>query len=320
MTPPTSFHAPWAIPRVVCAMAFVALVFATTSCAESFDPYNEVQGPRVLALRATPPELAYEESATLDALVTQAGLSYSWSWCPFAFQGDRADECAVPYEDLRSLVGLNGGDDPPPYDLGSDASVELEHALPPSLIADICDSFSGIQLPPGVEPPACDGRYSIAVRLAVSDGTRELITTRELSLLYEDLPANQNPEILGGELAVRGAPPFRMDGAEPAEVARDVEYKVTLDIDEMSAETYEGSDEEPARETLSISWFYEAGAMDKGRSSFIEDFVDFENLRTNRYRTPTDEELESDRAQLYFVIRDDRGGLSWYLSELELTL
>ena len=43
-------------------------------------------------------------------------------------------------------------------------------------------------------------------------------------------------------------------------------------------------------------------------------------LQSNSYRTPTEEEQPDELTKLYFVIRDNRGGLNWMVSELELSL
>jgi hypothetical protein len=307
---------------------FVATILLAIStlglmgCEEDLGNYYQVEDLRLMGIRAEPPELQPGESTVLDALVTTRTAEYSWSWCPLPFGGDNEDECPIAYADLQMLVAMTGGQvDPPPFDLGQSDQAQLAHLLPPPLLKGICDQFASIDLPEGIKPPACDGRLSVQVRLVLEDEGKTLAANRELSLIYEEEAiANQNPAIDGGELSVRGAPAFPLTGEEPAIVARDVEYKVLLDIDEAHAEPFLDPEEGELTETLTVSWFYEEGAMDKGRSSYLEGAVEFPNLLENHYRTPTEEELESEQARLFFVIRDNRGGLNWFTASLELSL
>lgn len=302
--------------------ALLALCTLSMGCEEDLGNYYQVEDLRLLGIRADPPELQPGESTVLDALVTSRTATYSWSWCPLPFGGDNEDECPITYADLQMLVAMAGGQvDPPPYDLGTTAEASLAHLLPPPLLKGICDQFASIDLPEGIKPPACNGRLSVQVRLVLEDRGTTLAANRELSLIYEeDAVANQNPSITGGELSVRGAPAFPLSEDEVTIVARDVEYRVELDIEESNAESYVDPEEGDLTETLTVSWFFEDGAMDKGRSSYLEGAVDFPNLLENHYRTPSEEERASEEAQLFFVIRDDRGGLSWFQASLELSL
>jgi hypothetical protein len=310
-------------------MKFFALIAAlgaallTSACANDFTPYNQVEGLRVLAIRAEPPELQPGETTTLQALVTAEGTEQRWSWCPAPFAGDQSDQCPFTDRQIADLVRATGSDvDPPPLELGSGETMEYPHSLPPQLLAGICESFAEIDLPEGIEPPRCDGRFDVSIRLVVSDGETTVESLRTLSLIYADgLVANTNPHIDSGEISVRGAPPFPLAQSEPTTVVRDVLYKLNLDIDESNAEAFqELTPDGPVdtREDLVVTWFFEAGEMDKMRSSYLVEVGDFDNLRQNEFRTPTSEELETTQMRLYFVLRDNRGGLDWLISDLEL--
>lgn len=293
------------------------------ACATEFDEYNDVTGLRLLGLRAQPPELQPEEESLLDALVVAENASYQWTWCPAPYSGDARDECPISEAELRAVIAsLDPDAEVPDYDLGNTSEVSFTHSLPPALLADFCEQLENAELPEGFKAPRCNGRFTVSIRLVVQDGDAQIAATRELPLIYEDeVVSNQNPTISGGEISVRGAPPFVLSTDAPTMVTRDVEYKLTLDIDAASAETFSSEDETGPiedREILSMTWFYEAGSMDKSRSSFIDGFTDIDNLRENLYTTPISEDFSDDELRLFFVLRDDRGGLNWLESRLEL--
>tara|TARA_R110002096_G_scaffold436061_1_gene666643 strand:- start:32084 stop:33022 length:939 start_codon:yes stop_codon:yes gene_type:complete len=295
-------------------------------CADEFSDYNQVDKLRVLAIRAEPPDLLFEDETTLEALVVGDDVaSYEWSWCPFSFSDSFEGECPVPEEEFRQLVAdLGGEEDPPPYLLGTGASQPYKNLIPPALLDLFCTQLGEIELPEGFEIPPCNGRFEISLRLAVQgQGGESIVTTTHLSLIYEDgLVPNQNPTITGGEMSVRGAPPFAFSEDTVTMVARDVEYAVDVVVPESSIETFPDEEAESGEtlERLTMSWFYEAGSMDKSRSSYIDGFTDLANLGSNAYTTPSADELERDDTKLFFVLRDDRGGIGWFIAQLELSL
>ncbi len=293
-------------------------------CADEFSDYNQVDKLRVLAIRAEPPDLRFEDETTLEALVVGDVESYQWSWCPFPFEDGIAGECPVAEEEFRQFVaGAGGQEDPPPYLLGTEAIQSYQNLIPPALLDLFCAQLGEVELPEGFELPPCDGRFDISIRLAVQGSEGSVVTTTRLSLIYEDgLSPNQNPTISGGQMSVRGAPPFAFEEGAATIVARDVAYALRLDVSEDSIETFPNTESETGEslERLTITWFYEAGSMDKSRSSYLDGFNDLENLESNVYKTPTIEELSSDETRLYFVLRDDRGGINWFIAQLELSL
>ena len=301
-----------------------AAALSLWGCADEFSDYNQVDKLRVLALRAEPPDLQFEDETVLEALVAGEVDRYEWSWCPFPFADGLTGECAVPEADFRQLVADAGGEqDPPPFLLGTEASQPYQNLVPPALLDLFCTQLGEVELPEGFELPPCDGRFDISIRLKVEGPDGSVITTTRLSLIYQEgLVPNQNPLITGGQMSVRGAPPFSFEDGAATSVARDVEYSVDVDVSDDSIETFPDADAESGEslERLTMTWFYEAGSMDKSRSSFIDGFTDLANLGNNTYLTPTTDELESDETQLYFVLRDDRGGVNWFIAQLELSL
>ncbi len=305
----------------------IAIACGVGACAPDFSDYNQVDKLRVLAIRATPPDLLFEDQTVFDALVVGDVDSYQWSWCPFSYSDAYAGECSITEAEFRQFVAEAGGqEDPPPFALGTEATQSFQNLVPPVLLDLLCAQLGGEDLPPlpeGFALPACDGRFDVTVRLEVRSGDERVVTTRRVSLIYEEgLIPNQNPLIDGGEMSVRGAPPFPFEIDAATQVVRDVEYNVDMVVPETSVETFPDEEAEggEALERLTMTWFYEAGAMDKSRSSYIEGFTDLVNLGNNVYRTPNEEEFEGDQARLYFVLRDDRGGLDWFIAQLELSL
>lgn len=303
---------------------WLIVIAVLAACVDEFDPYSEVAGHRVLGIRAEPPDLRAGESGTIDALVTSEAPTYAWSWCPFAFGGASGTECPISEDQLRALVAASGSDVvPPAYDLGTAATATFEHTIPKQLLADLCAELGSAELPEGVSLPRCDGRFEVSIMARVAAGGLTIAGFRKLGLIYDDARVpNANPRVVGGRLSVRGAPPFELVVGDVTSVVRDVEYTVEVDVPEDQAETFEDVDEagQPiaSRERLVISWFHEGGELDKNRTSYIDGLTDFTNLRSNSWRTPTLDELATERAHLYFVIRDERGGLDWLTADLEL--
>lgn len=306
--------------RLTCAS--LAALVAITGCAPEFDPYNQVLGFRVLGLRAEPPQLQPEQAATVDALVTGAAATYQWSWCPVP---GAPGQCAITEDELRALAAEAGFDPEalPAYDLGSEPTAVFAHTIDPELLAGVCAAIAGAELPEGAPRPECAGSFDVELRLEVSDGAETIVGVRSLGLIYDEAVevANANPQLGGAEIVlVGGDVRMPMGNGEVPTVARSAVYTVEVAVSEAEAELYEESqDGEPVtrRETLTISWFFEAGEMKKMRSSFLEGTTTLENLRQNEWTAPEAEEAV-DRNRFYFVLRDDRGGLDFAAGEVAL--
>ncbi len=303
------------------AIAAFAAVLCVAGCEQSFDPYAEVRGLRVLAIGSTLPDVRPTETATIEALVT-TDATYQWSWCPLPFSGPNEEECPISEVDLAALIASSGSTaEAPPYDLGTEAQIEFQHTIPPELLAGVCAQIAE-SLPEGIPAPPCDGLFSVSIRVVVTSGEQVIAATRELGLLYaEERQPNINPSIVGGEISVRGAPPFILAQDQPTTAVRNVDYALKLTVDESSPEVYPAIVDDvqvEKTEGLTISWFYEGGAMDKERSSFIDGFTDLENLGANEFSTPLAANYAAETSRLFFVLRDERGGTDWFVAPLEL--
>lgn len=305
----------------------LALALLSAGCAEEFEEYNQVTGFRVLGLASDKPALAPEESAIFSALVTSSDVSYRWSWCPLSGGAQASFECSVTESELQSQLDETFGEGMitvPPFDLGSGSTAELSYPLPRELIAGLCDFFLAGELPEGVPVPSCDGAFDMQIRLEASAGGETIVAVRDQAMLFDlERAANTNPA-LGAIFATaeNGGSSVELSSEMPTLLARETSYELRVDVTEEQAESYMGLDErgqpEAQRERLFLSWFREAGEMDKGRSSFIAGESGIDVLQENTWITPTLADYPDSILRLYFVLRDNRGGLSWASREVEL--
>ncbi len=300
---------------IACALALAA----SAGCADSFPDYNQVTGFRLLGMRADTPTLADGESSQLSALVTETGATYAWSWCPLTQGQAGGYACAISHDQLQAVADQTLGAGQvtvPPYDLGSGETATFAYPVPPELLAAVCDFIKQNDVTDVPDLPSCDGRYEIKLRLETSGSDNSVIGVRDVDLLYQDgLERNANPTIAGVVAVDPTGAEVTLDPSAATQLQRDVNYTLRVDVGADQAETYmappvEGGPPVPTRENLFVTWFYEAGAMDRIRTSYLQD-SDLANLRENHWRTPTTDERTEATTTLWFVIRDDRGGISW---------
>jgi hypothetical protein len=313
---------------------------------EDKERYNDLRRLRVLALKSEPAELLIGETATLSALVYQpnsASISYQWSWCPSRSGPDGAYECALTEDELREIwealqgvdggidAGIDGGIDFPAYDLGNEATAEFTHFMSTELIQAICSAWASAQ---GADESAallCHMGLEPSVQLIVRSEGEEVRAIKSLSLPMggkgNPEQRNSNPEIsdalalalvLEKTDAGPGGPNKDARTYEPiapdSTLRGDTEYKVTISISEDQAEVFlpdkrEGQEPPTERkESLYASWFITMGEAEQ-RTSFVDDHTDFRDLLDNHWAMP--HTPLSDQAQLFVVLRDERGGVGW---------
>jgi len=297
-------------------------------CADDFDPYNLITEHRLLGISATPPSLREDETTTLAALVTENDASFEWSWCPISAGGLAGYECSITQPELQALVdeALGAGVvEIPPFELGTEATAEFTYTLPEALISGFCDLLLSAELPEGVNAPDCEDGFEIQIRLETESDGERVVGVRKLALLFDDeQERNQNPTI--GELVARDietGEEIAVLSDAATQLRRERVYELTIDIPESSSESYlkvprEGGAPEAILEELTLTWFYEGGDLDKQHTGFIEDAVGFEVLRRNEWTTPDSEETPGAMTELFFVLRDNRGGVAFSTREIEL--
>jgi hypothetical protein len=298
------------------------LLFACSG--RDFTPYREIDRLRVLAVRADKPYLSFTETTSITALVVNAAgdptpIGYEWSWCPLTQGNDRGYACVFTREQIQMEIDAAVGPGViavPPFDLGTTATVAFSYALPPEFFQGICDAIRTRDAPEFVTLPPCNGRFPITVRLRATDGVEEVIAVKEVELIYDAAvaSANQNPRIDRIVTALELVP------SEESEIAadgstllnRDTHHFVRAKIGEEQAERYvaDGADR---RENLVLSWFIDAGAgdLERTRTSFLEGEIPFDQLLENEWKTPKAVDFAGPTVRMFFVLRDERRGVSW---------
>lgn len=309
------------------SIVLTLLIVSSLGCADEFDSYFEVQGLRVLAVRADAPALRPGETSSLSAFVTEPGASYEWTWCPLPSGPANAYECAVTEADLQAAADVvfgPGAVEIPAFDLGTDAVAAMTYSVPPELFASICEILLANDLPEGVDAPECETGFDVQIRVVVELDGESIIAVRDLTMLYaDDQPGNENP-LLGGLTATNQATGETIElGADATAVLETgTLYDLELQIDRESSELYPeipigGSEPVMTREELTATWFREkaeGGELDKGHTGFIDGNVDFEVLLANEWTTPS----EPGETRLFVVLRDNRGGVDYLSRSVEL--
>jgi hypothetical protein len=264
------------------------------ACGQDFTPYSEIDRLRVLAVGADRPWLRFSETASISALVVKAKdddtpLSYEWSWCPLTAGNDRAYECAFSEDELQQQIdGVVGPGviDVPPYALGTTATVTFAYDLSPLLFRGLCEAIGMQTLPDFVSVPECMGTFPITIRMKVADEDEEVIAIKELELVYDDAIAEVNTNPILGEARAFSST-ITTDGL--LELDRDMDVDLSLEVIT------------PEEEEIVVSWFVEAGELDTGRT----------NDQDNVWHTPREPDWPDPTARLFFVVRDNRRGVSW---------
>ncbi len=296
------------------ARAVLLLLSSAVGCVPSLEgePWR-VDGPRVVAVRATPAEAPPDAVVRLEALVVgdPAGpAGFALCLAPRGPEERRvaAEPCLLGVaEALRPL--------PPVGPTGAEARLPL----------DACQRFGPLAPPSeaGAEPrrptdPDGTGGYHQPVVVEL-DGTRSVgrvrldcglpaAPARVAARWREAWRPNRAPEILALELDDGRA----VDGARlaPGAVVR-LRVRTATDAAEPYLAYAPGSRSlEDRRERLSAQWFADGGrldahvhGLDPGRA---EDTVGFEAPET------------PGSARIWVVLRDERGGTSWVGARLEI--
>jgi hypothetical protein len=285
-----------AVPAVVVAAVLVA------GCQQSFTPATSVEGLRVLAVTAEPPEIAAGETTTMTVVaVDPAGrpITARWEGCLLA---------------PGVTTSLN------PRCLTSDASADFlplgeglaaSFTMPPLNLAGLGlpDSTAGFYFPVRLEVSAADAAIAAVYRVRYSLGLT---------------PPNRNPALTGVSL-VPGAknatlPPEQLvplDEASPPEVGAGDKLILRGAFSADSAETYLVPDGDPREgktravtEILRFFWYSTAGTISDAVTG--GDKPDTE-LTLDTHLPPSGALID-----LWVVGREERGGTAWLHRTLRL--
>jgi hypothetical protein len=116
------------------------MAILSASCEQPIAPAYQLDRPRVLAIRAQPPELAPGGELTLDSLIYappgSPAPTYEWSWCATLGTGFA---CAISAPDLVALLDPTGSAGVSiDYALGDGAQALLPYPATAAIVEDAC--------------------------------------------------------------------------------------------------------------------------------------------------------------------------------------
>jgi hypothetical protein len=277
-------------------------LLATAGCLPAQDPASYLNGLRVLAIKAEPPDLAPGASTTLTALAldTQGRmLDIGWAACLRPpLQGQIVHPDCVTNETADYLQ---------PIGSGPSVMATMPRVDPTSRAFGLPDSTGGLYLP---------------VRVRAVAGGDTLAAVYRLRLLTRP-PANQNPvidQIFQVTPAVEGGPSEMLTPLDPMTspiVHSGQEITLRAALAASSAETYSIYDGPPettpprsATERLTVSFFATAGSLSTAQTGAERpDAV----LKLDTHLPASGMAIE-----IYVVARDERGGMDYQRRTLRL--
>jgi hypothetical protein len=301
-------------------------------CDAKFPEYNELEGFRVLALRASSPAVHAGDTVSLDALVfldsgSLDDVTFAWSWCPLRLPSSEGGDCATDERGFEQALGLPAGS--LDFDLGTNPEAQLKVPGVAAIYEAACTNGSG-----GGKSSdkafvfACDGGFPISIRADISHQGQTIQAEKDVVVVYDaTIALNQNP-MLGAlsyretSVATRVLTPWA-DGKRPA-FRLGKTYHIESAVAESTAETFQPAPTavtphpSPRRESLYITWFITTGKTKSRRSTYIDGSVDIQTLRENEWTLPKARDEKKRAASLFLVLRDERGGVDWLEGGLEL--
>lgn len=272
-------------------------------CGEEFDPASLVNDLRVLAIRATPPDIPLAGSAVLEPLVNVPGggtASYKWSICLVGVDTARGFECLDPA--FECDLGTEATATVVPLTLLTDC---LANAQPSEELAKKLGADAG-----SFDPEAFfTEKRTVVVKLNLTAGGTSVDAIKRLTLGGTE-EFNANPAIAIVEVASAA---WGLD--EVLVVAPNQEVEIRLDVTEASRETYVVQEEDGTErtETEEILYAFFASEGEMG-GNFAND-----DLRAQSWVAPELNSGEGQRdVQFWFVARDGRGGTDWTLRALRV--
>jgi hypothetical protein len=306
----------------------LAALLSLTACSYDFERSSEVLDRRILAIQMEPPELSggapLPDSVQARALVVDpvdpaAIAEVSWRSCTFP---------------ARSNVPAGSGDDR----LCTEGDDTVQHASGRMSLSSVSEN---IPLPESVASVLTAGEDvpapQIQVQLEVSSEKGALVAVKEVTVtarLPEGQEPNRNPNLQGftldgtdwlpdspRTLTYGDCPDEQKKGveAEDGSLVPACEHEIEPLFDEAEAQFYEdrgfSGKPELQRERLRFSWFTDAGSF---RRDITQQFDPRDPSPDNVgpkafWREPP---TKRERATLWIVVRDSRGGITWARREV----
>lgn len=303
-------------------------LLALTACSYDFERSSEVIDRRILAIQVDPPELAggtaLPDSVKARALVVDpanplGAAEVTWSACflPALSNGNDGDAQNKRCPDEDSTVRLPVGSTPL-------SAVGLTLPVPPDVVSLL---GSGTDIPSA----------QIQMELSVSSDQGELVAVKEVAVtpvLPEGQEPNRNPVVKGltldGTDWLPDTPRTITYGDCPDEKKKEVEAKdkslvrvcehpIEPLFDESESQYYNdrgfSGETELQKERLRFAWFTDVGSwkQDVTRQYDPRDPSPDNVGPKSFWREPPE---KTERATIWVVIRDGRGGTNWERREV----
>jgi hypothetical protein len=291
-------------------------------------PQSLVVGPRVLAVRGTPPEAKQSAPVVYDTLVVDVDGQTTTPDIGWA-------QCKEPHPPAESNIVSSAC-----LTIPDDASGESFMAPMPG---DACTNFGPLPSMPGARPsdPDVTGGYYQPVRAvwhsAGGDETAfglerifcligSIAPTDVAGRFATEYVTNVNPVIAGAVVDPDSAatPLFTAGEAAPAPATVTVGQIVTLQASwtDDSSESFlvydiTAHDLKTEREALRLSWFATGGEFQHDRSGHSGEEIDMfgQNFTQNVWTAP----LTPGLVHLWLVLRDSRGGVDFAEAQIDVT-
>lgn len=143
------------------ALGASLLTLALAACNGDFNKPARLDTPRVLAMKADPPQPSYGVSTTLSTLLYQPPLdrqwiadrcpspaptTYHWSWCPWPMSANTNYQCPISQPEFDQLFARLGLGTAPSLDLGTGETATLTNPFPAQLLYALCRGDIGTTL------------------------------------------------------------------------------------------------------------------------------------------------------------------------------
>ena len=170
--------------------ALLASTLALVACGNrDFNKPSLLSEPRILAVKAEPPQPSAGVTTTLSTLLYQPPLenlkqgqcqspgttTSKWSWCPMPMVADSVAntfKCPFPEESFKQMYATLGLGEAPPYELGSGETMAFTNPFPAQLLYALCRGDIGSTLsgsPDGGTSAAGSGKSVFSCDLAATD-------------------------------------------------------------------------------------------------------------------------------------------------------
>jgi hypothetical protein len=327
-----------------------ASALALVGCSDrNFNKPELLLEPRILAVKAEPPQPSHGTSATLRALVyfpdSGAGATYKWSWCPLPVDSD--DHCPIGQPEFDQIYTALGLGTAPALDLGTGETASFTNPFSAQLLLALCNGDVSISLgASSATASAADGGSKsmftcdraadnndpiylpITVSLVVTpSGLAELPAIFTVHLpIDETIPANTNPVIDG--IRVSDTAQW-LDEAASVAIARQQRINIDIKLSQSSSETLarprtsdKANQDLLTREKLNLWWFAEAGDFGhEGLGGYTTGYLpssdptvdaqSFSDAISNVWTLPKRDDYAKTTSRIVVVVSDGRDGFAW---------